>query len=148
MMDLEADLRAALRADPVASLDVGATHAGVVRKRRARTRRRTLAGIAATAAVVLTVLALRPSPKAHAPRPMFAINLVSAAHAAGLPPDEALMRQAWAAYQAGERARTQALLQRILDEHPSSPWADDAAVGRGEDRFDEGDLTGALALFA
>jgi hypothetical protein len=151
MIDLETELRTALRADAASPLDHGAMQDGVARKRRARGRRRLAGGAALSVAAALLVVALRPSagPSVHAtrPRPMFAINLVSSARAAGLPPDEALMRAAWAAYQAGDPARAQATLQRVLDEHPASPWIDDALIGRADDRFEEGDLAGALALY-
>lgn len=145
MSSIENQLREALQlSEP--TLDAAHFRRGVERRRARRTRRRALVTVAAMALVV-GVLALRPQ-RASRPMPMFAIEIVRSASAGEVPPDERLLREAYACYQAGRDGEAQALLQRLLDEYPASPHVSEASVGRGDDSFERGDFARALAYYA
>jgi hypothetical protein len=147
MSDLETVLRVALRVDHDSELDPARTRIGVERRRIRRRRWRTLGAVAAAACVALALLSRSPSRPTRA-RPMFAMSLVGTAEAATVPRDEGLLRAALARYEQGEDDAAQALLQRLLEEHPGSRYAPDAAVGRAEHFFDHGDMPNALTYLA
>ncbi|MFI5288282.1 MAG: tol-pal system YbgF family protein [Polyangia bacterium] len=144
MSSIETQLRDALHlSEP--TLDAGRLQRGVERRRGRRTRRRALITVAAIALVV-GALALRPQ-RASRPVPMFAIEILRSASAGELPPDEHLLREAYASYHAGRDAEAQTLLQRLLDEYPGSPHVPEASVGRGDDYFERGDFGRALVYY-
>jgi hypothetical protein len=147
MSDLESELRVALRIDHDGELDAARTCAGVERRRIRRRRRRALGALAAAACVAMALLARQPSRPSRA-RPMFAMSLVGTADAATVPKDEALLRAALARYDEGDDEAAQALLQRLLEEHPGSRYLPDAAVGRAEHFFERGEMPMALTYLA
>jgi tetratricopeptide (TPR) repeat protein len=79
---------------------------------------------------------------------MFAMEIVRRASADEVSPDERLLRDAYACYQAHRDDEAQALLQRLLDEHPTSTHVAEALVGRGDDAFERADFGRALDYYA
>jgi tetratricopeptide (TPR) repeat protein len=147
MSGLEDQLRDALRVEEPPALDVDRFRRQVERRRGRRARGRALLVVAAAAVIVGAVVARRRS-SSDRPPPMFAIEIVRRASAHEVPPDERLLRQAYARYQAHRDDEAQALLQRLLDEHPDSPHTAEAAVGRGDGCFEQGDFGCALDYYA
>jgi tetratricopeptide (TPR) repeat protein len=61
--------------------------------------------------------------------------------------DRALFGAAYLLFEEGRGPEAQRLFQRLLDEHQHSEYVAEAAVGRGEDAFEQGEMAGARGYY-